>query len=292
MQETIQQFNEFLVKENIDLTIVEYVIELNEKFYDIDISFINEFMELIHKDKFIIHHNMLNKYGILKVDDNIGHVTRLFEQYDFKEDVEYIKVPSHSGRETTYFLKPDIFKILLIRTKNTRKYANYYIMLEKAIYYYEKYQNMKLSKTIHENNKFKLLKLKESQTLDNFLILYDKTRNNYKYAIIRGSDKNVRETMNDLHLTNENIILKLQVPSQTNLTKRLKEVLKDNYIRQKVFYNKTSGYKYYEGEINEEPSFEDSDDWIVSINRWFNIINITIDEFLEKIKQINNERFE
>ena len=98
--------------------------------------------------------------------------------------------------------------------------------------------------------------------------------------------------MNDLHLTNENIILKLQVPSQTNLTKRLKEVLKDNYIRQKVFYNKTSGYKYYEGEINEEPSFEDSDDWIVSINRWFNIINITIDEFLEKIKQINNERFE
>ena len=165
-------------------------------------------------------------------------------------------------------------------------------MLEKAIYYYEKYQNMKLSKTIHENNKLKLLKLKESQTLDNFLILYDKTRNNYKYAIIRGSDKNVRETMNDLHLTNENIILKLQVPSQTNLTKRLKEVLKDNYIRQKVFYNKTSGYKYYEGEINEEPSFEDSDDWIVSINRWFNIINITIDEFLEKIKQINNERFE
>ena len=292
MQEKIQQFNEFLVKENIDLTIVEYVVELNEKFYDIDITFINEFMELINKDDFIIHHTMLSKYGVLKVDDNIGHVTRLFEQYDFKEDVEYRKVPSHSGRETTYFLKPDIFKILLIRTKNTRKYANYYIMLEKAIYYYEKYQNMKLSKTIKENNKIKLLKLKNSEILDNYVFVVDNTRNTFQYATIKGSDKNIKETMNDLELTNENILLSLKVASQTNFTKKLKEVLGKNFIRQKIYYNKKMNIKYYEGGEDEEPDFEDSDDWIITVNRWFTLIDITIDEFLEKIKIINNERFE
>ena len=35
-----------------------------------------------------------------------------------------------------YYITPDIFKILLIRSKNTKKYANYYIFLEKIVYYY------------------------------------------------------------------------------------------------------------------------------------------------------------
>ena len=197
-----------------------------------------------------------------------------------------------SGRETTYFLKPDIFKILLIRTKNTRKYANYYIMLEKAIYYYEKYQNMKLSKTIKENNKIKLLKLKNSEILDNYVFVVDNTRNTFQYATIKGSDKNIKETMNDLELTNENILLSLKVASQTNFTKKLKEVIGKNFIRQKIYYNKKMNIKYYEGGEDEEPDFEDSDDWIITVNRWFTLIDITIDEFLEKIKIINNERFE
>ena len=211
MQETIQQFNEFLVKENIDLTIVEYVVGLNDKFYDIDITFINEFMELINKDDFIIHHTMLDKYNVLNtIEKNSGHIKRLLDQYDFEEEKDYIKKISDSGYSLDYFLKPEIFKMLLMRSKNTRKYANYYIMLEKAICYYEKYQNMKLS----------------------------------------------------------------------------------NFIRQKIYYKNKMNIKYYEGGEDEDPDFEDSDDWIITVNRWFTLIDITIDEFLEKIKIINNERFE
>ena len=165
-------------------------------------------------------------------------------------------------------------------------------MLEKAIYYYEKYQNMKLSKTIKENNKIKLLKLKNSEILDNYVFVVDNTRNTFQYATIKGSDKNIKETMNDLELTNENILLSLKVASQTNFTKKLKEVLGKNFIRQKIYYNKKMNIKYYEGGEDEEPDFEDSDDWIITVNRWFTLIDITIDEFLEKIKIINNERFE
>ena len=165
-------------------------------------------------------------------------------------------------------------------------------MLEKAIYYYEKYQNMKLSKTIKENNKIKLLKLKNSEILDNYVFVVDNTRNTFQYATIKGSDKNIKETMNDLELTNENILLSLKVASQTNFTKKLKEVIGKNFIRQKIYYNKKMNIKCYEGGEDEEPDFEDSDDWIITVNRWFTLTDITIDEFLEKIKIINNERFE
>ena len=118
MQEKIQQFNEFLVKENIDLTIVEYIVELNDKFYDIDITFINEFMELINKDDFIIHHTMLDKYNVLNtIEKNSGHIKRLLDQYDFEEEKDYIKKVSDSGYSLEYFLKPEIFKMLLMRSK-------------------------------------------------------------------------------------------------------------------------------------------------------------------------------
>ena len=59
MNQQIQEFNKQLIDDEIELTIIDYVKKLNEQFYDIDISFIDEFIDLVDKDDFVIHHNML-----------------------------------------------------------------------------------------------------------------------------------------------------------------------------------------------------------------------------------------
>lgn len=40
-----------------------------------------------------------------------------------------------------YILTPESFKLCLMRSKNTLKYANYYILLEKIMFYFSNYEN-------------------------------------------------------------------------------------------------------------------------------------------------------
>ena len=54
----------YLVDYQVNINIIEFVKEINKIKYKIDISFIDEFIELVSKDDCCIHHNMLQKYGI------------------------------------------------------------------------------------------------------------------------------------------------------------------------------------------------------------------------------------
>ena len=70
-----------------------------------DISFIDDFIDMIDKYQYIIHHNILDKYEVIKVTDT-SHVKRLFQQHEFEDGVEYISKPTCSGGLINYFLKP------------------------------------------------------------------------------------------------------------------------------------------------------------------------------------------
>ena len=54
-----------------------------------------------------------------------------------------------------YYLHPDAFKICLMRSKNTKIYAKYYLLLEKCIKYFNDYQL--------ELNKKYIIKLKNKK---------------------------------------------------------------------------------------------------------------------------------
>ena len=85
----IQNFNQKLIDENVEITIIDYVKLLNYEVYHIDITFINDLLLLIDKDECCISHDMLFKYGILNEHDT-SHIKRLFEQYNFIENVHYV----------------------------------------------------------------------------------------------------------------------------------------------------------------------------------------------------------
>ena len=171
MNQQIQEFNQQLIDDEIELTIIDYVKKLNEQFYDIDISFIDEFIDLVDKDDFVIHHKLLKKYNVLNEDSDISHVLRLFKQYDLEEDQDF--APLLGGfddnasvkMKKTYYMSNNTFKLILMRNKNTRKYAQYFILLEKAIKYYNQNQIQKLNKklqSICEDRVLKYIKKRRS----------------------------------------------------------------------------------------------------------------------------------
>ena len=92
----IQNFNQKIIDENVEITIIDYVKLLNYEVYHIDITFINDILLLIDKYECCISHDMLFKYGIQNEHDT-SHIKRLFEQYNFIENVHYTTNPEDGG---------------------------------------------------------------------------------------------------------------------------------------------------------------------------------------------------
>ena len=99
---TIEEYNNYLVQNKSEVDIIEYVKEINKLTFNIDISFIDDFIELVSKDTCCIHHSMLKKYGISNLTGGSSDVNRLMKQYGFIIDKDYIcdniVSPSNGGR--------------------------------------------------------------------------------------------------------------------------------------------------------------------------------------------------
>ena len=85
----IEKYNNNLVSSKTIITIIDYVKAVNRLKYNIDIDFIYEFIELVNKDECSIHHNMLQKYGILSLKNGTAHIKRILDQYEFIENENY-----------------------------------------------------------------------------------------------------------------------------------------------------------------------------------------------------------
>ena len=298
-QKMISDLNLSLVSDHCDISIIDYVKLLNKKIFNIDIDFIDDFIDLVDKEGFTISHDMLFKYKVLQKTDS-ANVLRSLNSYNLEELIDYncLQTGVDDGRthKNIFYLTQDAFKTICMRSPKTKKYAQYYIMLEKCIKYYSDYEKLKLQHKINEINKIKLLKLENSETLDNYVIIRDDRKKTFKYATIRGSHKNLRETLHDLNLTDENIIYRIVCPHAANFTKKIKEELNDNYRRQKVYAirdkNGKITKKWFEEEDDEEPTFIDDEEYVVTCNRWFQIKGMSEKEFILKIKEINELRFE
>ena len=294
-QQKIQEFNQQLVDNKIDISIIDYVKTINDQYYNIDIDFIDSFISLVDKDECCISHDFLKTLGITQLLGGSSDVKKILHINNGVEGTDYmvdLSIKADHQQQTTYVLHPLIFKKILIRSRNTDKYANYYLLLEMCIKYYNDYYQLKLKKRIEEDNKIKLLLLTESETLDNFTIhkcdkdtLYvRKDQHNkgyitthhdyetYPYVFINGSTKNVNKMKRVCKIKTENAIIKLRCPSHLNFTKKIKEIMGDKFDRQCT--------EYEDCENNTR----------TSVTRFFKLINIDENEFIEKIKEIHSSR--
>uniref|UniRef100_A0A6C0H843 Helicase ATP-binding domain-containing protein n=1 Tax=viral metagenome TaxID=1070528 RepID=A0A6C0H843_9ZZZZ len=142
----IKHFNNKLIENNNNISIIEYVKKINNLYYNIDNS--DDLINMIGKDECCIHHNMLKKYGISTLNGTTNYIKKLLSQYDFVENTDYrlqqvSQSATHGGctHKNEYYLHPRTFKFCLMRSLKTKNYAKYYLFLEDCIKYFNDYQN-------------------------------------------------------------------------------------------------------------------------------------------------------
>ena len=145
---TIQEYINYLIENQINVNIIDFVKEINKLEFKIDISFIDEFIELVSKNECCIHHVMLQKYGILTLKKGTTDIKNLINQNNFEENKDFelrnvseLRSQGGTSNKNEYYLHPRAFKICLIRSLKTKKYAKYYLLLEECIKYFNDYQN-------------------------------------------------------------------------------------------------------------------------------------------------------
>jgi len=145
---TIQEYINYLIENQININIIDFVKEVNNLEFKIDISFIDEFIELVSKNECCIHHNMLQKYDIISLNGTTNDIKRiliqneLVENKDFKlrNDAQFKNSNGGRGNKNEYYLHPRSFKICLMRSLKTKKYAKYYLLLEECVKYFNDFQ--------------------------------------------------------------------------------------------------------------------------------------------------------
>ena len=117
----INKFNNDLIEQQYTINIIDYVKEVNNRYYQIDIKFIDEFIELVNKDDCCIHHNLLQKYGISKLKGGTADIKKILIQNKFEENKNYtlrnVSESAPSGgctHKIEYYLYPTSFKICFI----------------------------------------------------------------------------------------------------------------------------------------------------------------------------------
>jgi phage anti-repressor protein len=183
----IVEFNRNLVRQDSKYDIFKYINQINSMHKNpIDLSFMEELIQYVIIDDFILPHTLLITYKVLS-DTNVSADTkRLLDQYDFVENEDYrlcnVAESNRGGRTHAidYFLHPKTFKYCLMRAKNTKLYAKYYLLLEESVKYYHDYQLMykeyilsqkddKINLLSNEIAEIKQLNLEQSKEINRIL---------------------------------------------------------------------------------------------------------------------------
>ena len=202
-----KEYNNYLVNNNIDINIINYVKEVNNFIYNIDISFIDNFLDLVEKDTICIPHEYLIKYGVITTNRS-NNVLQMLDQFDPIENKDYLLLnvqqqikPGRGGgvkHTKEYTLHPRLFKLCLMRSKNTLKYSKYYLLLEECIKYYNDYKDkMKQTEINRLMNKMDVLHMDNEK-----LHINNKETHNKLDNVI----SELKESNEQLKVSNENLV--------------------------------------------------------------------------------------
>ena len=150
----ILAFNDDLVKNESKYDIIKYITDINNLYMKkIDISFMEELMGFIGKDEPCIPHDLLVKYKVFSANNASNNIKNALDVRDNNKELRYIEgldyrllnvqEPVKQGGyniRIIYYLHPKCFKKMLMRSRNSDKYADYYLLLEESIKYYNDYQ--------------------------------------------------------------------------------------------------------------------------------------------------------
>ena len=117
-----------------------------------------------------------------------------------------------------------------MRSRNTRKYAEYCILLEKCIKHYNDFQVLKQQQQIEKleqtlKNRVILPGCKSKH--ENLAVVYLDDEPEYQYYVIRGQ-KHIRKQLKRLNKTDEDIIEAIDTPNSVDLWINIKDELDEH----------------------------------------------------------------
>ncbi len=151
----IQEYINNNVNNLTKLDMLEFFKHIHANYYnELDITFMEYFLSLCGKEhEFCVEQEKLIQFGVLSADNKSNHVKRtLTEQLLLVENEDFHLLPNvgqqmkSTGKgsgvkyKNVYTLTPYALKLALIRSKNTKVYARYYILLEIVFKFYNEYQ--------------------------------------------------------------------------------------------------------------------------------------------------------
>ena len=164
---TISEYDEALVKGATLPPLMEYVRDVNHRFLKVDIRFMEESMGYIVQDgEFCVPHTKLIETGVITSNNSMKIRRLLTESRNFKEGVDYICQVAEEGKkrgspQKTYTLTPKAYRMCLIRSRNSDKYADYYLTLEECVF---RYDNL-TTKFLNRQLTIKYIQLSAADTL-------------------------------------------------------------------------------------------------------------------------------
>ena len=256
----IESYNKKLLEENKNIDIISYIKYVAKNIYVINISFMDDLLELIIKDDINIHHNKLVEFGILKLNRGTTDIKNIIKQNEFIENedvrVRNVSESASSGgctHKNEYYFHPDAFEIILMRSKNKKEYAKYYNLCQKCIKHHSNYQlelkQSEVSRLIDEqketNKKLRETKLELRESNKKL----DKTNN--KLFEIKDQNEELLDKVDNLENDNYIIKTKLNISTEERVVNPINKSKLENLI---VFKNNNENedYKYYVCRIQEK----------------------------------------
>ena len=246
--DSINDYNKYLINNNkTDVTIKDYIINIKNMFYpDMDISFMDFFMNLVGNNNICISQQKLIDYSVISKITPTSRIKELIVEHEFKIDIDYhladnrkmVNRPQGGGKKKDeYIFTPKAFKICLMRSKNKskkkkneeaseeeeeeseneknkNKYIKYYLLLEEVVEFYNKYQLQSKQSEIS-----RLIKLLEESNKDNKELIKE---NKEQTKELKLSNKKLDKQSEELKESNKKLD-KLE-EQNTKLLEELREV--------------------------------------------------------------------
>lgn len=216
----MEEFNMNLVNNLNNLQFKEYFdFAKSSCFNDINLDFMEELMQIARsKYLYVVDHTELQRFGVLTSIKTSNNILRRLDGLFMKPDRDYkthevpAKRKNGGGRsKVEYFLTQAAFKKCLMRSENCEQYADYYVLLELVISYYNEYRLMYAERLLQdrENNITNL-----NRRIEELLALGHRTNNSVETLKTQNTEltqkvDEVKESNARLETKNEELLEKV-----------------------------------------------------------------------------------
>ena len=84
-----EEYNYYLITNNIQITIKDYIKYLAINIYNVNVSFMDDLISLLIKKEIHIHHSKLEEYGVITPENNSNNINRIIKRNGLEKERDW-----------------------------------------------------------------------------------------------------------------------------------------------------------------------------------------------------------